>query len=406
MPTRYGESPWIFESPRARRPDFSRLRRGEHTCDVVIVGGGLTGCATAYACAMAGLKPILLESARVGQGSAGRSAGLLLADPGPLFRDVAQAHGLRSARRVFESWARGASDGAALLKRLKVPRGVTPVSDVMAGFRGDDRLLTREHEARDAAGIPSRWLPARQAATASRLDAVAAMRVPYGFAVDPYQACVVVAAAASRRGATVYEKSPVRKVKFGRTSVDVLTSDAVLRAATVIITTGIATAEFTPLRRHFKRRESYLVMTEPVPATVRRALARPDITIRDMRSPHHRIRWTPDQRLIVSGADQYETPARTRDGVLVQRTGQLMYELLMLYPAISGLRPQYGWQLPYGETADGLMYIGPHRNYPHHLFALGGGGDTISGAFVAARILSRAARGQIDKADEVFGWTR
>jgi glycine/D-amino acid oxidase-like deaminating enzyme len=92
--------------------------------------------------------------------------------------------------------------------------------------------------------------------------------------------------------------------------------------------------------------------------------------------------------------------------VLVQRTGQLMYELLMMYPAISGLQPQYGWHLPYGETADGLMYIGPHRNYPHHLFALGGGGDTISGAFVAARILARAVGGQMDKADDVFGWTR
>ena len=405
MPTRYGESPWIVESPRTRRPNFPRIR-GEHTCDVVIVGGGLTGCATAYACAMAGLKPVVLEGERVGQGSAGRSAGLLLADPGPLFRDVVQAHGLRAARRVFEIWTRGASDGASLLKRLKVPRSVTPMSDVIVGFRGDDKLLTREHEARDGAGIPSRWLSARQAKTATNVDAVAAIRVPYGFAVDPYAACVAIATAASRRGATLYEKSPVRKVKFGRKSAEVQTADAVLKAATVIIATGVATAEFKPLRRHFKRREAYLVMTEPVPAAVRRDLARPDTTIRDLRSPHHRVRWTPDQRIIVTGADQDETPARNRDAVLVQRTGQLMYELLMLYPAISGLRPQYGWHLPYGETADGLMYIGPHRNYPHHLFALGSGGDTISGAFAAARILARAVRGQVDKADEVFGWTR
>ena len=405
MPTRYGESPWIVEFPRTRRPDFPRIR-GEHTCDVVIVGGGLTGCATAYACAMAGLKPVVIESERVGQGNAGRSAGLLLADPGPLFRDVVQAHGLRAARRVFESWARGASDGAALLKRLKVPRGVMPMSDVIIGFRGDDKFLAREQEARDGAGLSSRLLPARQAKTATNLDAVAAMRVPSGFAVDPYTASVAVATAAFRRGATFYEKSPVRKVKFGRKSVEVATADAVLRAATVIVTTGAATAEFKPLRRHFTRRETYLVMTEPVPAAVRRELARPDTTIRDMRAPHHRIRWTPDHRIIISGADQDETPARTRDTVLVQRTGQLMYELLMMYPAISGLRPRYGWHLPYGETADGLMYIGPHRNYPHHLFALGSGGDSISGAFAAARILARAVRGQIDKADEVFGWTR
>jgi glycine/D-amino acid oxidase-like deaminating enzyme len=405
MPTRYGESPWIHEFPRARRPDFPRLR-GEHTCDVVIVGGGLTGCAAAYACAMAGLRPLVIEADRVGQGSAGRSAGLLLADPGPLFRDVVGSHGLRAARRVFETWARGASDGAALLKRLKVPRGVTALSDVMASLRGDDKQLARELAARDEAGLPARWLPERQARTATNLDTHAALRVPYGFGVDPLQACVVVATAAARRGAAFFEKSQVRKVKALRKSVEVTTADAIVRAETVIVTTGIATAEFGPLRRHFKRRETYLVMTAPVPAAVRKQLAPADATVRDMRTPHHRVRWTADQRLIVSGADQDETPSRKRDALLVQRTGQLMYELLMMYPAISGLQPQYGWHLPYGETADGLMYIGPHRNYPHHLFALGGGGDSISGAFVAARILARAVRGQVDKADEVFGWTR
>jgi glycine/D-amino acid oxidase-like deaminating enzyme len=406
MPTRYGESPWLYEFPRTRRPDFPRLR-GEHTCNVVIVGGGLTGSATAYACAMAGLKPLVIEGDRVGQASTGRSAGLLLADPGPFFRDIVQAHGVRAARRVFEGWARGASDGASLLKRLKVPGRVTPISDLMVGLRGDEKRLAREHAERDGAGLPVRWLTDRQTKSAVNLDAAAAaVRIPYGFAVDPYRACVAVATAASRRGATFFEKSVVKKVKAGSKAVEVITADAVVRAETVIVTTGIATSEFAPLRRHFKRRETYLAMTAAVPAVVRKQLGPGDVALRDLRTPHHRIRWTSDQRLIVSGADQEETPARTREAVLVQRTGQLMYELLMMYPAISGLQPQYGWHISYGETADGLMYIGPHRNYPRHLFALGGGGDSISGAFVAARILARAVRGTVDKADEVFGWTR
>lgn len=405
MPTRYGESPWIFEFPRTRRPDLPRLR-GEHACDVVIVGGGLTGCATAYTCAMAGLKPILIEADRVGQGSAGRSAGLLLGEPGPLFRDVAQAHGVRAARRVFEAWGRGASDGAALLKRLKLPGGVLPLSDLLVALRGDDRILRREQTTRDDAGVPTRWLTERQARSATNLDAIAALRVRDGFGLDPYRACLTLATAAARRGATLYERSAVKKVKAGRKSVDVITTDASIRADTVIVTTGVATAEFTPLRRHFKRRETYLVMTAPVPAAMRKHLAPSGTTIRDLQTPRHRIRWTADQRIVVAGADQDETPARIRDAVLVQRTGQLMYELLTMYPTMSGLQPQYGWNLTHGETADGLMYIGPHRNYPHHLFALGGGGDTISGAFVAARMLARAARGQVEKADEVFGWTR
>jgi len=177
-------------------------------------------------------------------------------------------------------------------------------------------------------------------------------------------------------------------------------------AETAIITTGVATAEFKPLRRHFKLRESYLVLTDEVPVAIRRQLGRREATICDTRTPRHRMRWTADDRILIAGGDQDQTPARIRDAVLVQRTGQLMYELLMMYPAISGLQPAFGWDLPYGETADGLMYIGPHRNYPRHLFALGNGGDSITGAFVAARILTRAVRGETEKGDEVFGWAR
>src|SRR4029453_8352603 len=62
-----------------------------------------------------------------------------------------------------------------------------------------------------------------------------------------------------------------------------------------------------------------------------------------------------------------------------------------MYPAIVGLQPEWGWESSYGETADGLPYIGPHRNYPRHLFALGGAGDSLTGAFLAARVLGDGA---------------
>ena len=110
--------------------------------------------------------------------------------------------------------------------------------------------------------------------------------------------------------------------------------------------------------------------------------------------------------LLLAGADTHETPEKQRDAVRVQRTGQLMYELLMKNSAISGLQPEYGWETTYGETADGLMYIGPHRNYPRHLFALGGARDSVTGSFLAARILLRALQDESDKSDRVFGWAR
>jgi len=405
MRTRYGVSPWLDSFPSKRRPDHPRLR-GDHTADVVIVGGGLTGCATAYACAAAGLRPLVIEADRLGSGSAGRSAGLLLPDPGMFFRDIVSAHGLRAARRVFEGYRKAASDGVATLRRLSIRCDLLPCNDVLVAIRDSEKELRRERDARDAAGLDARWITGESARATLALNAVGGIKLGSGVSFDPYRACLGLASAARSRHATFFERSPVKKIRLGRKQVDVIVDGGVVQAETVIVTTGMATAEFKPLRRHFKRRETYLVLTEPLPASMRKQLGADAVTMRDMASPRHRLRRTKDGRLLIAGADRDESPERQRDALRVQRTGQLMYELLTMYPVISGLQPEYGWEMVYGETADGLMYIGPHRNYPRHLFALGSSGDTLAGAFLAARILARAARGELDKADEVFGWTR
>ena len=405
MRTRYGVSPWINNFPKSRVPDFPRLR-GAHTTDVVIVGAGLTGCVTAYACALAGLKTVVVEANRIGQGSAGRSAGLLLPEPGPAFRDIERAHGLRAARTAFESWRRASLDAAALLRRLNVRCALDPVTPLIVADSYDEKLLRREFDARAKADIGATWLTRKLMTGLSAPEAPAAIRMRDAFMLDPYRACLGLAGAATTRGAVISEQSRVRKVKVARKHVDVILDGGELRASTVIVATGTATAEYRPLRRHFKRRESYLVLTEQLPAAVRKQLGSRDTTFRDTRDPHRRVRWTADHRILVAGATQDETPERLRPATLVQRTGQLMYELLTIFPVISGLMPEYGWELLSGETADGLMFIGAHRNYPRHLFALGSGGDSVTGAFLAARILVRALQAAPEKEDAVWGWTR
>ena len=99
-------------------------------------------------------------------------------------------------------------------------------------------------------------------------------------------------------------------------------------------------------------------------------------------------------------------PARLFDKTIVQRTGQLMYELSTLYPAVSGLQPAWSWHATYDRTADGLPFAGLHRNFPRHLFAMGGDADSVTFAWLAARILLRQFQGQPAKGDELFGFTR
>jgi glycine/D-amino acid oxidase-like deaminating enzyme len=403
--TRYGTSPWDAALPAGKRSEYPTLR-GDHQAQVVIIGGGLTGCAIAHACAAAGVRPLLLERARLAQGSSGRSGGLVLPEPGVPFKDLVAAHGLRSARQVYELWRQGALDASALLKRLGLGRTVSARELVTLATGADAKALEREFEARTAAGLTPAWLAAKQLRALVPLAASGGMRMRGGFMIDPVRVTLGLAGAATKKGAAIFERTAVQKVRFDRTGVEAITAAGRVRAGTVIIATGAATVEFRALRRHFKRRETYCVLTEPMPAAMRRTLGAPGLVLAAAPPSRRVMTVTPDNRLLVTGGDQAELPARARPAALVQRTGQLMYESLMMFPSISGLQPEYGWEAGYGQTADGLMYVGPHRNYPHHLFALGGSGQSLTGAFVAARLIARALSGESRKGDEVLGWTR
>ncbi len=185
----------------------------------------------------------------------------------------------------------------------------------------------------------------------------------------------------------------MRRIRAGRKLVEVTTATGTVRAQAVVIATGAALPDLRALRRHLHPQQSYAVVTEPLPAAVRRELGRRAAALRDGASPPHFLRWLKDDRVLFAGADQAPVPARARDKMLVQRSGQLMYELSTIYPAISGAMPEWSWDVTHDLTVDGLPYVGLHRNFPRHLFALGHGRHGAAVAWLAARLLLRQFQG-------------
>ena len=81
-----------------------------------------------------------------------------------------------------------------------------------------------------------------------------------------------------------------------------------------------------------------------------------------------------------------------------------MYELSRLYPAISGVMPEYGWTTRLATGLDGLPLAGPHRNFP--TISLPSASATRVWPDLAARILLRSYQETSELADEHFGFLR
>jgi glycine/D-amino acid oxidase-like deaminating enzyme len=402
---------WIDRFPRRWVPEYPR-HRGHLDIDVAIMGGGLTGCTIAWVFASAGVKVALFERDRLARGmGAARGLGLLRQEPDAGFQEIAALHGLRAARHVWQETRRAALDFAAALRRAGVRGDVEPQDGIwVARGRDDEKRLRRELGARREAGLTqdrASWLSAPALRRETAIAGFGAVKTPGAGQFDPYRAAIGLAAAAAAHGALIFERSAITRVRAGRKRVQIATESGTVSADKVVIASGYPSSpDYRALRRHFFLLHTYIVLTERLPAAMRRDVGRRAAMVRDADEPPHFLRWAKEDRILFAGGDQEAVPDRARARTLVQRTGQLMYELSVLYPAVSGIPAAAGWDAACARTRDGLPYFGPHRNYPRHLFALGHGRHEAGLAYLAARILLRHHAGEAERADEWFAFAR
>jgi glycine/D-amino acid oxidase-like deaminating enzyme len=402
---RVGRVPWLegHASSAVRFPKY----RGTLSADVVIVGGGITGALTAYAFSEAGVRVVLLDAARIGRGSTAASTALLMQEPDTDFRELARRYGRSKARRFWEAIGSATDDLVSLLKRLKISCNLRMRDSIYYTLSADEAAdLRKEAAARRSAGLEARWLSGAAVRRRTGLAAAGGILMSGNAQLNPYDACIGILRHAVERGARVFEYSRARRVEVVPDGVEVKTEAGSVRARWVLVTTGYATAEFKPLAGRFRMLNTYVIATEPLSGNVRRQLGAGDVMTWDTDRPYHYMRWTEDRRILFGGADKPHGPGRSRHDGLQQGRDRLRRALEHRYPVLAGRGLDYAWEGLFAQTPDGLPYIGTHRRYPRHLFALGYGGNGMSVAYLAAKILLRRYSGTPAVDDQLFAFRR
>ena len=402
----YGSRYWSERTADNRRRSYPAFR-GQHTADAVVIGGGLTGATAAYVLASAKLNVVLLEANRLAEGATAGSLGVILPEPDASFRSVESLAGRWAARTAWTDAQRSAREFAAALKTLPTKSDLTSAALVINARTPDDlTALRKEQAARRAASVGAPWATPASIHKEIGGESLGGLRLADSFTFDPVRATLGLAGAAETHGARIFERSTVRKTRFTRKYADVLLSGASIRTKLIVVATGEPGTLFGQLRRHVRRETGYVVVTEPWSAAMRREAGGRTGVLTEPGDKRPWARWLTDDRVLYAGARAATPPARLRDKSVVQRTAQLMYELSLRYPAISGLPARWGWDIPVVTTPDGLPWIGPHRNYPFHFFAMALGWHGAGLGWLAARAALRQARGERRREDDAFGFVR
>jgi gamma-glutamylputrescine oxidase len=402
----YGKRYWEERTASNRRRAHGKLH-GDLTADVVVIGGGLTGCAAAVGLATAGFGVVLVEANHLASGATSSALGAILPEPDARYLSVERTLGRRIARTAWKEAHRSALEFASVLRKLPTRTDLASATLIVNTKEPQEtQALQREHAARRDAGLDVAWMSATATRASLATDSAGSMRLKNAFTFDPVRAALGLAGLAESKGVRIFERSPVLRTKFTRKDATVVLSSGAIRTRRIFVAMGDPGRLFGQLRRHVRRHEGFALATASLPAAIARAVGARTSVLTEAGSDPHWLRWLTDDRLLFAGALAKPVPERQREKVLVQRTAQLMYELSVRYPAISGLPAAWGWSVPIVRTLDGLPWIGPHRNYPHHFFALALGWHGDGLAWFAARAAARFFQDEVRKEDDAFGFLR
>jgi glycine/D-amino acid oxidase-like deaminating enzyme len=383
-----------MDPPPARYAPLSQNMR----CDVAIIGGGITGALAAHHLTEAGLGVVLLDRRHVGEGSTAASTGLLQYEIDTPMVELAAKIGAGGACQGYRAAYDALLQFEPLVASLGDDCGLRRKRSLYLAAEARERESFRDEQAaRRACGIDVEFISAGQLRQAFGIARPAALLSPLAYEVDPYRLAAAAIRKAVKGGACVFGETEACEYVLGGDHVTLRTRTGFeVRARHVIFATGYETPEFVRLNVQLK--STYAFVSEP--------LAMPNCVVEghliwESARPYLYVREAPGGRLMIGGEDVSVVDAAGRDALIPQKTAALIEKFHGLFPG-QQIVPEIGWAGTFAETADGLPLIGPARDFPRGIFALGYGGNGITFSLLAAEMIRDALMGRGHRHAELF----
>lgn len=315
---------------------------GDQTVDVVVVGAGITGLATAVEVVRAGGRVLVVEDRAIGAGVTGYSTAKVTALHGTKYSDLVARHGVEVAARY------GAAQEMALAwLRDRVPGFEARTAFTYATDDESRRAVEAEVAACEQAGIEARFVDQ----PGLPFPTHGAVALDGQGQINPLPLLAALADEVESLGGAVVENTRVLGVRDGRRRARVRTTGGDVTCDWVVAATGLP----------FLDRGLFFARTEPMASYVIAVRCRdelPDGMHLSATDPVHSLRTAPDPdrpgaRLLLVGGEGHKTGA---DPHPYRR-----YEALLGWANTHFCVDEvaYRWSAEDFVPDDGLPFVGP-----------------------------------------------
>jgi glycine/D-amino acid oxidase-like deaminating enzyme len=372
------------------------------SCDVLIVGAGITGALLADSLAAAGVAVTVLDRRPEAAGSTAACTGIVTYEADVEFGRLIDQVGEERAARSYRACVRGVELVAALAGTFPDACGFAWTPSVYLGTKRRDRArLESEVRLREAHGLEAAFLDPDAVQAVYGWRSTGAVVTTRSAVIDPVRFARQLLDRAKQAGAAVCTGITVLDWTATASGASVSTSAGTLEAGHVIFATGYETP---PAFRDdlVSLHSSFAIATPPLPSGARNL----EQVVWTTDRPYLYARPAEGNRTVIGGRDLAFQNAHLRDGLLPRRARSLERALDAFLPDTAPAQAEFEWAGTFGVTSDGLPYIGARSDAPRALFALGYGGNGIVFSAIAAEVLRDVVVGMGHEYLDLFAFDR
>jgi glycine/D-amino acid oxidase-like deaminating enzyme len=364
--------------------NYPALQNSIHT-DVLIIGGGISGALAAYHLTNADVGCVVVDSRTIGLGSTCASTSLLQYEIDVPLCELVDKVGEKNAVLSYKLCEEAISKLGLIDKKINCGAFEAKQSLYYAATKKDLAFLKSEFNIRKANGFKVDLLDEGQLkkeygikAPAAILSDTAAQTNAYRFTHDLLQYC-------RQRGVDIYDRTDMVNIKHLSRSIEATAANGnKIKAKKLIYANGYEAVNYIN-KKIVDLNTTYATISEQNTPDVK--FWKDEVLIWNTADPYLYARTTKDKRIIAGGRDEPFTDAQKRDSLIGSKTKELKKDFQKLFPAIE-YKPEFCWAGVFGETKDGLPFIGSLPGKPHGYFALGFGGNGIVFSLLAAEIIT------------------
>lgn len=378
--------------------------KSDENCDVLIIGGGITGSLIAHQMIKDGYETILIDQRELCNGSTSATTSMLQYEIDiPLYELIKQI-GEKGAIASYKSCSEAIDIIEALVDKVRSDAGFKRKKSLyFASKKKDVEWLKKEYEARKKAGFDVQWLNSDQILKEFGFEnTYGGILSKQGGSIDAFQFAHELFKHNVKKGLKIFDKTEMVEVEYHKGfNIAKVDSGFQIKAKKIIYCIGYESKNL--LKENFVNLKSTYAVVSEVDKDKFKNITSTLVWNTD--DPYLYMRTTDDGRLLIGGGDEDFYDAKKRDAILNKKEKEILKNLKKIKPDYH-FYPDFVWAGTFGETKDGLPYIGEHHKFKNSYFVLGFGGNGITFSVTGMEMTSLFMKGKKHPLSRYFKFGR